>query len=188
MKMENDTNYQNSLEKAHELQNSGIEKDLSSILNNWESNKERVDDIETMEQEIGADKYKALFEKYDYFYLKSETDENIENILIKAWFWWLLEKWDKNRIINLTKMLSVCTDRERTVLIEFFWLFGRPKSTLEDLWEKLGITRERARQVKNEGIWHMIRHFWEDGIKEWFWVNYIHELWYWGVKNNKKYR
>jgi RNA polymerase primary sigma factor len=56
---------------------------------------------------------------------------------------------DKNMRDELSKLLEVLDDRERTIILMRFGLDdGKPK-TLEEVGKKFGVTRERIRQLQN---------------------------------------
>ncbi len=55
---------------------------------------------------------------------------------------------DKNEIKDITMILLDClTKREKTVVIAYFGLENTDELTLEEIGNKLGITKERVRQV-----------------------------------------
>jgi RNA polymerase nonessential primary-like sigma factor len=55
--------------------------------------------------------------------------------------------------------------REREVLEGRFGLHNRDPETLDVLSIRLGLTRERVRQVQNEAIYKLKRHIARRGIK-----------------------
>src|SRR5271169_630242 len=56
---------------------------------------------------------------------------------------------DKNMRDELSELLEVLDDRERTIIFQRFGLDdGKPK-TLEEIGKKFGVTRERIRQLQN---------------------------------------
>ena len=54
--------------------------------------------------------------------------------------------------IQLKKILSHLTDSERYVAIKYFGLDGGNSLTLQDISEDMGLTKERARQIKEKAI------------------------------------
>ena len=65
----------------------------------------------------------------------------------------LLEQW-----------IDTLSDREREVLEGRFGLHDREPETLETLSDRLGLTRERIRQIQNEAIVKLKRHMDRNGI------------------------
>ena len=57
---------------------------------------------------------------------------------------------------EITRALSMLTDRERNI-IECFFGIGQPEMTLEEIGERFGLTRERVRQIKEKAI-RRLRH------------------------------
>lgn len=66
----------------------------------------------------------------------------------------LLEQW-----------IATLSEREREVLEGRFGLHDRDPETLDTLSIRLGLTRERVRQVQNEAIYKLKRHIARRGIK-----------------------
>ena len=57
---------------------------------------------------------------------------------------------------EVERALATLTDRERDI-IRYFFGIGCPEMTLEEIGEKFGLTRERARQIKEKSI-RRLRH------------------------------
>jgi RNA polymerase primary sigma factor len=53
---------------------------------------------------------------------------------------------------EVSQALAGLTERERTVLRHYYGLAGTPRSTLEEIGVRLGLTRERIRQIKEEAL------------------------------------
>ena len=53
---------------------------------------------------------------------------------------------------NIMELLSKMDEREAKIVAWRFGLFGDPPKTLEDIGQKLGITRERVRQINEAAI------------------------------------
>ncbi|MEO8655441.1 MAG: sigma factor-like helix-turn-helix DNA-binding protein, partial [Ramlibacter sp.] len=62
------------------------------------------------------------------------------------------------------KWVDALSSREREVLAGRFGLHGRELQTLEALSDRLGLTRERVRQVQNEALAKLKRHLFRDGL------------------------
>jgi RNA polymerase nonessential primary-like sigma factor len=64
----------------------------------------------------------------------------------------------------LNKWIDALSHREREVLERRFGLHDREPETLEALSDRLGITRERVRQVQNDALMKLKRQMVRDGI------------------------
>jgi RNA polymerase primary sigma factor len=64
---------------------------------------------------------------------------------------------DKNLRDELADILEVLDGRERTIIFQRFGLDGVRPKTLEEVGTKLGVTRERIRQVQNIALMKMRR-------------------------------
>ena len=56
---------------------------------------------------------------------------------------------DRNLRDELPELLTLLDPRERTIIFQRFGLDGARPKTLEEVGKKLGVTRERIRQVQN---------------------------------------
>lgn len=56
---------------------------------------------------------------------------------------------------EIERTVATLQDREADVIRLYFGLNGRPPHTLEEIGEKLHLTRERARQIKERGLRHL---------------------------------
>ena len=56
---------------------------------------------------------------------------------------------DKNSRDEVSELLDVLEDRERTIIFQRFGLDGGNPKTLEEVGKKFGVTRERIRQLQN---------------------------------------
>jgi RNA polymerase primary sigma factor len=56
---------------------------------------------------------------------------------------------DKNLHDQVNDLLEVLDDRERRIVLQRFGLDGGKPKTLEEVGQKLGVTRERIRQLQN---------------------------------------
>ena len=64
-----------------------------------------------------------------------------------------LEYIKKNEIKTAIRLLMGClTDREQAVLNYYFGLSGDEEMTLEEIGKKLGLTKERIRQIKEKSL------------------------------------
>jgi RNA polymerase primary sigma factor len=59
--------------------------------------------------------------------------------------------------VDLAKALKTLTDRERKIMEMYYGLNGEEPATLEEIGKRLGLTRERIRQVKEHAI-QRLRH------------------------------
>jgi RNA polymerase primary sigma factor len=59
---------------------------------------------------------------------------------------------DSARAQELTKAISLLEERERTVLVLRYGLNSQPPRTLSDVGERLGVTRERVRQIETRAL------------------------------------
>src|SRR5688572_16593026 len=66
----------------------------------------------------------------------------------------------------LANWIDALTNREKEVLEGRFGLHDREPETLEVLSERLGLTRERVRQIQNEALLKLKRHMVRNGISK----------------------
>ena len=66
----------------------------------------------------------------------------------------------------LATWIGLLTEREQEVLEGRFGLHDREPETLEVLSERLGLTRERVRQIQNEALHKLKRHMTRNGINK----------------------
>lgn len=59
---------------------------------------------------------------------------------------------DSARAAELAKAISMLDERERTVLVLRYGLDSEPPRTLSDVGERLGVTRERVRQIETRAL------------------------------------
>jgi RNA polymerase primary sigma factor len=59
---------------------------------------------------------------------------------------------------SVREALTLLDERERTVLEARFGFSGK-SCTLEEIGEKLGITRERVRQIEKKALWKLQRNY-----------------------------
>ena len=60
--------------------------------------------------------------------------------------------------------VATLTPREREIIEARFGLQDREAETLEVISQRLGMTKERVRQVQNEALFKLKRHFSRRGI------------------------
>ena len=60
---------------------------------------------------------------------------------------------------NLYERLNIClqnlNDKQRSILVQRFGLYGFEEATLEEVGQKVGLTRERVRQIQVEALKHL---------------------------------
>jgi RNA polymerase nonessential primary-like sigma factor len=66
----------------------------------------------------------------------------------------------------LDNWIDALSSREREVLEGRFGLHDREPETLEVLSDRLGLTRERVRQIQNEALLKLRRHMVRSGISK----------------------
>ncbi len=54
--------------------------------------------------------------------------------------------------IEITKALRTLTEREKSVIMQYYGIAGNQSMSLEEIGEKLDLTRERVRQIKEKAI------------------------------------
>jgi RNA polymerase primary sigma factor len=59
---------------------------------------------------------------------------------------------------DLDKALATLTDRERTIMTLYYGLGSADPMTLEDIGKRIGLTRERIRQIKEQAIERLRHH------------------------------
>lgn len=59
---------------------------------------------------------------------------------------------DENVNANINQWLEKLESKQREVLVRRFGLYGHEKSTLEEVGQELGVTRERVRQIQMEAL------------------------------------
>jgi RNA polymerase primary sigma factor len=64
---------------------------------------------------------------------------------------------DRNLRDELPELLAILDPRERTIIFQRFGLDGARPKTLEEVGKKLGVTRERIRQVQNIALMKLRR-------------------------------
>jgi len=62
---------------------------------------------------------------------------------------------DSDIRMNISAWLSKLSDKQREVVEWRFGLHGHDVSTLEDVGNQIGVTRERVRQIQNEALKRM---------------------------------
>lgn len=73
----------------------------------------------------------------------------------------MVSNWEENEVTKplndediqkvISSLLSKLTEFEKEVITMFYWIWCRPMS-LDEIWIKFGVTRERARQVKERWL------------------------------------
>ena len=58
---------------------------------------------------------------------------------------------------EINRVISTLSDKERDVLKYYFGLDGNAAHTLEDISEKVGLTRERVRQIKEKALRRLLK-------------------------------
>ncbi len=54
--------------------------------------------------------------------------------------------------LEIKRLLSTLSDKESKILIYFFGLFGESQMSLEEISKKIGLTKERIRQIRENAI------------------------------------
>ncbi len=62
---------------------------------------------------------------------------------------------DEERDKEVEKLIDALNEKEREIIILYFGLRGSKPHTLEDIGQKLGLTRERIRQIKEQALEHL---------------------------------
>ncbi|RUO80613.1 RNA polymerase sigma factor RpoS [Idiomarina tyrosinivorans] len=127
-------------ELAHKLDHEPTAEDIAQSLNRptKDVNKmlrlnERVSSVDTP---IGGDNDKALLD-----IIADENDQGPEGVL-----------QDDDLKLRITEWLDALNPKQREVLARRFGLLGYEPSTLEDVGQEIGLTRERVRQIQVEAL------------------------------------
>ncbi len=86
----------------------------------------------------------------DHSYMEYLEDENAVQPDVYAYVTALSE--------DLDKALATLTERERTIMTLYYGLGGTDPMTLEDIGKRIGLTRERIRQIKEQAIERLRHH------------------------------
>jgi len=86
----------------------------------------------------------------DHSYMEYLEDENAVQPDVHAYVSALSE--------DLDKALATLTERERTIMTLYYGLGGAEPMTLEDIGKRIGLTRERIRQIKEQAIERLRHH------------------------------
>ena len=86
----------------------------------------------------------------DHSYMEYLEDENAVQPDVYAYVSALSE--------DLDKALATLTERERTIMTLYYGLGGAEPMTLEDIGKRIGLTRERIRQIKEQAIERLRHH------------------------------
>jgi RNA polymerase nonessential primary-like sigma factor len=63
-----------------------------------------------------------------------------------------IELENKNLYDRLNDCLQNLNEKQRSILAQRFGLFGNEEATLEEVGQKVGLTRERVRQIQVEAL------------------------------------
>ena len=72
-----------------------------------------------------------------------------------------------SRSTDIQKVFGVVTPREKAILEMYYGIERDENMTLEEIAEKLGLTRERVRQVRNKALNKIKRHPYGAILREW---------------------
>lgn len=75
---------------------------------------------------------------------------------------------NKSLLDELYRNLAILTQREITVLSQFFGLFGEAPKSLEDIGNNVGLTKERVRQIRESSLDKLKRKKYKDPL-----INYL---------------
>ena len=133
---------------------------LSKVLTNFEQKYERKASIEELAEEIGVDELK-IAEALGSNGKKISVDAPLQNDDSSAM---IDTMQDENQAptdiqmeresldADLMTALGFLGEREQKVLTMLFGLFGNPEMTAEEVANKLNLTRERVRQIKERAL------------------------------------
>ena len=138
----------------------GFQSKLSKVLTNFEQKYERKASIEELAEEIGVDELK-IAEALGSNGKKISVDAPLQNDDSSAM---IDTMQDENQAptdiqmeresldADLMTALGFLGEREQKVLTMLFGLFGNPEMTAEEVANKLNLTRERVRQIKERAL------------------------------------
>lgn len=73
---------------------------------------------------------------------------------------------DQNMQYNITMWLEQLPEKQREVLVRRFGLLGYEVSTLEEVGNEIGLTRERVRQIQVDGLKKLREIFKQEGLSD----------------------
>ena len=138
----------------------GFQSKLSKVLTNFEQKYERKASIEELAEEIGVDELK-IAEALGSNGKKISVDAPLQNDDSSAM---IDTMQDENQAptdiqmeresldADLMTALGFLGEREQKVLTMLFGLVGNPEMTAEEVANKLNLTRERVRQIKERAL------------------------------------
>lgn len=126
---------------------------LEQQLERSPTNSEIAELIDMNEVEISITQSASSWHVSTDAFLSSREDATILDVIFNP----DAEKPDDALILDslrteITRALSCLTEREKTVLVQYYGISGTQALSLEEIGEKLNLTRERVRQIKEKAI------------------------------------
>lgn len=129
-----------SRELAQTIENEPTHEDIAKALNISSDDVNKLMRLNektlSLDTPMGDESEKPLLEALSD-HLSEEPAEELEN---------------NNLVARLNNCLQNLNDKQRSILAQRFGLYGHEEATLEEVGQKVGLTRERVRQIQVEAL------------------------------------
>ena len=139
-----------------------LDSDEWTLFEQYREVVERENKVEKIVTDIPIDKIISLDSKK---LLQLESPDSIDEAMIK-----------ESLEIDISFLLSTLKDRERDVLKMFFGIDRPYPLDLNEIAEKIGLTRERVRQIKEKGVRRLRHSGRSDRLRPYMGINRLKRL------------